>query len=233
MKKILAVAVVLLMAASAQATVIGVNYAASGDGVSGAQGPMGTTNWNNLVDNAACDGGGWLSASIGAHMVDNTGTDVGASMTYYDRENGSTINTNNAGPYGGLYAYGVSGTNGFATAMGGFSSTAVDGKVDVWVGISANTEISFGGVTAHIATYVDPSTGWQEATSGNSWTGNYVKATQVVVWNGWIQSSGNMGVIPSGGRIYWQAVGNIPEPATMSLLVLGGVATLLKRRNRR
>jgi len=215
-RTLLAVVVSLLMAASAQAAfldAVSLNFSGGGIGdVSGAQtGPYGSANnWINIAS------GPYRGAS-GATLVGSTsnGTDLG-SMTL------------------SLY------TDGWSSA--GIQATAAEDNTllkNVWnVGQMINgwgpvradvrldnipTAIRTAGVEVWALASIDSSTPvWTQMYNRTAWGSN-----------GAIYSLNGDSVDGHAWKIAALEVVATPEPTTMSLLVLGGVATLIRRRNRR
>lgn len=203
---------VLLIAASAQAASVALNFwGASPFSVSGMNatdtggGVAGAiqANWNNTGSDGSDGGTAALSGSPAAWHGRTDMVDNTGTATTMDF---SFLNPDptNWGPYGAA-------TNKFsvdATRGSGFASSSAGLQL---------TQIPY--VTYNV--YV--------------WTSNDVNNPVAFLnqtgatWQGY-----NGGESPAVAAIQvWDQSNNVPEPATMSLLVLGGAAALARRRNRR
>lgn len=218
MKKLVAVAAVLLLAASAQAAyydAININLSDGGDGnVSGltiytAQSPAALgSNWNDLSapgDTAWGSNGRWAGATIktangtSVTVTGDTPFNVGFyAEDFWNASAGLSTGNGSAATLPNVYWYGNAGSGGTDLSGGNVPFTQydvywMDGGGN-WNQLGSYTAASFSGKIA------------------NSWSQGSVAAIQILSTN------------PADAA---------PEPATMSLLALGGWAVLLRRRKHR
>jgi len=196
MKKAIVVVAVLLMAASAQAGTITINFC---DATNADSLVAGVYNYNMAGTH------GWVgTAPVGAGTIDFAFGDwepvgflVGSAPEGW--YGGSWEPIKNTFGYAGDYSY-----NGIAVSVTDIPAAWGTVAMDVWWG-------GYG-----------PTGNWRGLAISNG--GGSTIST------GNIDNGGAFGAISfTGDQIPVAA----PEPATMSLLVLGGVATLIRRRNRR
>ncbi|MCY2930200.1 MAG: PEP-CTERM sorting domain-containing protein [Planctomycetota bacterium] len=216
MKKAIGILVVLLMAASAQAA-ISVNF--SGGWMSGPYPLSGTTgavplgNWNNWMTGAHQN----MTWATSPALIDSDGNATTVTLTA-GSPNHTQLQDDGPGPgnnSGGIQTlfYGKirANTDGGPTTV---YSTGMTGTYNLIVYASSNVTLVQGGGTGN------------GVTGDGSLGSGYVEGTNYCVFTG---VSGDF-KFTTGNAVYGLQI--IPEPATMSLLVLGGVAALLRRKRR-
>jgi len=219
MKKTIVILTVLALCGMVQADAISVNLAGDGAGgtVSGSQtGADGTYSaWINVSGGhsanwaASADGSGWTSGTMDSSLSE-TGADLGSfSFTLYDGGWGANLIWNDGGQTANTttragISNGEMPNNWGPTGLGLALAAVPFAEYDVW-GLIGPTYNSGAGLTW---TKLNTET-ITEAASGsfafNTYTMRSMAAFQVL---------------------------EVPEPATMSLLAIGGVAALLRRRRR-
>jgi len=247
---LLAMLAVLLLAASAEAVSIGINFTNGTDPmtVSGSAGVVAQSNWNNLQP----DGGeAWGECT----WVDGSG-DYGRDSKVLNYSTGLSTSTTVVRAW---YSQGSGGGWGVGT-WGGTPGTIVNDNDRLYNGALQSAEaaqitingipaaltsttydvisaampdslcLTVGGVSKRISTFTSLSSGFVEATLANSWTGNYLK------WSGLSAASLNVtftdGYDNGGKTAFVQLVGVdavVPEPAGLGLI---GLALLAVRKRR-
>jgi len=221
---------VLSIVGSAHADMVGMNYAIGGLNVTGTAGAVPQGNWNNesIVHNASSQSGG-----LATLKDDGNATVIGMSTSWTANAaygtGASAGGTDTTLLYGGPESQdNVYGT--FSISIAGIPYAEYDLYVYVKGWTAGRTgEARLNGVTGSeigFDTYKDFPGSHSRATS-TATQGTYV------LWEGLTASSVTVDVRRQSSNVIisgFQVV-EVPEPATMSLLALGGMA-LLKRRKR-
>ena len=184
----LVVAVVALSVCEAHAGSIGVNFVSdlSTDGgqVTNTAGPVAQANWNNVV--AACGGldwPNWAWANFGSDatdLKDDAGSVTTADVSAFQQNRSSSTYFGTADWFS-LAPGGSQNQQLYVKSMQANEAVKVHitelpyAKYDVYAAFPVNAFYRIGNVTNHIATFINPSGGFVQATAANSWTGNFVK----------------------------------------------------------
>ena len=213
----------LLVAATAQAAIVNVDIQATGGttyvGLAAAPDAAGNTTWNAMEGDSMSN----LTAS------DGSSTTIGVTLSNHTERFNQTYSGNNALTRDavdventGVGNFGINGLSANTSYDIYLYTMCLNGGANNW----GDTDYTIGSTTEMAI-----STGAPTATDGTGWTeGNqYVKITAVS------DASGNItGTYKRHSNRYGLLTGMqiVPEPATMSLLGIGGLLALVRRRRK-
>ncbi len=246
--------VMSLLAASAQASMIGINFEGNGGSVlasTDSAGVVAQTNWNGVAG-----GSGSLSG-----LVDDGGTATTASVTFTGHNGGAAeanvpSNNDEALCDGFIYSYWNTSSQPGGAVQGAVTVSNIPTAYqstgyEVYIYVTSNrTDYSNQMITVNLTNYYASLTPYSnpsdpgnlvytEVTQTTSTTGydgtpygSYVHITGLTgsSFSFTFETDPNVPYVTTPGVYGLQIVQTIPEPATMSLIGIGGLGLLLRRK---